>query len=142
MLHEHIQVQVKRLLMQLSDIDTMRDQLTQEEYDFTKQVSVNQLKEFNEMLQSGEMTLISDAEQMQLTIQDAIRDAFSTPQIIEKFTQQQPVQLRIRLQQLSRDFQIQKISSETFNRDAVQVILALQKLGETVRIALVNFYNL
>ena len=56
-------------------------------------------------------------------------DAFKTPEVIRLFASKQPDQLRVRLAQLQRDVKIKQISRELFNRQAVEILVALKKLN-------------
>ena len=66
-------------------------------------------------------------------VQAAISDAFKTPEVIRMFAKKQPGQLRERLANLRRDVKLQKIPESTFTRQAVEILTALKKLGDTVR---------
>jgi hypothetical protein len=66
-------------------------------------------------------------------VQAAISDAFKTPEVIRMFAKKQPGQLRERLANLRRDVKLQKMDEATFTRQAVEILTALKKLGDTVR---------
>ena len=76
----NVQGQLKRLLSQLSDIEEMKDDLDEDEYEETKQHTLHQLQAFqtdlNQMM-AGDMTLVSDLNSMQLAIQTAVQTTFS-----------------------------------------------------------------
>lgn len=78
----------------------------------------------------GNMSLVDELGSVQLAIQAAIKKAFHTPEVIKLFAKKQPEALRIRLANLQRDRRLDKLDEDTFKDQAVEVILALKKLGE------------
>ena len=87
-------------------ISSFRDDLEPDEYEETKQETLEQLKEFNESLtkmKGGDMTLVNELNRMQLAIQAAISEAFKTPEVIRLFAKKQPGQLRQRLAEVMND---------------------------------------
>ncbi len=95
------------------------------------------------------MTLLDTLARMKMAIQAAISDAFKTPEVIGMFTQKQPGQLRQRLLALGLQLfcqsgrtltslppvadqavKLRKITHESYNDQRVEVLSALQKLGE------------
>ena len=69
----------------------------------------------------------------QLAIQAAISTAFKTPEVIRLFAQKQPDQLRKRLEVIKRDLKLNKLSQDMYNRQAVEILTALKKMGETLQ---------
>ena len=65
-------------------------------------------------------------------IQAAVSDAFKTPEVIRMFANKQPDQLRLRLASLQRDVKIRQISKDAFQRQSVEILIALKKLGTTL----------
>ena len=63
----------------------------------------------------------------------AISEAFKTPEVIRMFAKRQPGQLRQRLNDLHRDSKIGKISQDLFTQQVVEILAALKRLGEKVR---------
>ena len=124
MLQHHVQAQVERIMMQLRDLEDMRDVLDDEkEHEMIYQKSQQQLVQFQAMLRqvdAGQLSVLNATEHGQLEIQAAIRKAFSTPQVIEMFASKQPEQLRERL------------ASATCRSEIVEILVALQKLGQTL----------
>jgi hypothetical protein len=64
-------------------------------------------------------------------IQAAVSDAFKTPEVIRMFAQKQPDQLRLRLASLQRDAKLKSggVSQDAFQRQAVEILVALKKMG-------------
>jgi Beta-catenin-interacting protein ICAT len=81
----------------------------------------------------GDMTLVSELGALKLAVQAAVADAFKTPEVIASFAKREPAALRNRLARLHEDFKLGRIpNSNTYKSQAVEVIIALKKLGETL----------
>jgi uncharacterized protein YoxC len=71
-----------------------------EEYNETKEDTLDQLRELNESLskiKEGNLSLVNELNSMQLAIQAAISQAFQTPEVIQMFAKKQQPELRQRL---------------------------------------------
>ncbi|KAL6043586.1 SKA2 domain-containing protein, partial [Balamuthia mandrillaris] len=107
-----IEEQLNRLVTQLEDLEEMKTDLDEEEYQETKQETLDQMREFQAFLEktmAGDMTLINEFGSVQLAIQAAVSQAFQTPEVIKMFAKKQPQQLRQRLANLKRDAKLYKI---------------------------------
>ncbi|XP_022699322.1 protein LZIC-like isoform X3 [Varroa jacobsoni] len=128
-----LEEQLDRLVDQLADLEQERHELSEDEYQETKQDTLDQLKEFKESFDKilkGDMTLVDSFNGVQLAIQAAISNAFQTPEIIRLFAKKQPQQLRLRLSELERDMKILRSSPEMHTRQKLEILMALRKLGE------------
>ena len=70
-----------------------------------------------------------ELEAMQMATQAAISKAFQTPEVIKMFALKQPEQLRQRLTVIQRDSKLGKLSAEAYQREAMEILTALKKLG-------------
>ncbi|KAK6617442.1 hypothetical protein RUM43_014451 [Polyplax serrata] len=134
-LKQNLESQLERLVQQLADLEEVRDELEPSEYSSTKEETLEQLKEFNERLskmKSGNMTLVDQLDHMQLAIQAAISEAFSTPEVIRMFSRREPKQLRQRLFENERDFKLGKLQEMQFHKCKREVLNALKQLGENL----------
>lgn len=132
-LKSNLEEQLDRLVQQLADLDECKDDLEPEEYEETKNETIEQLKEFKESLDNmmeGNISLVDELNGMQLAIQAAISSAFKTPEVIRLFAKKQPGQLRQRLSEISRDAKIGKIPKEVATEQSVEILTALKKLGD------------
>ncbi|XP_064643362.1 protein LZIC-like [Lineus longissimus] len=132
-LQQNLEEQLERLVNQLQDLEECREELDDDEYEETKNETVEQLKEFDESLsrmRGGNLSLVDELNAMQLAIQAAISDAFKTPEVIRLFAKKQPGQLRQRLSEIERDAKIGKMPKETATQQTVEILTALKKLGE------------
>ncbi|XP_076033872.1 protein LZIC-like [Oratosquilla oratoria] len=134
-LRKQLEEQLDRLVAQLSDLEECKAELEPEEYEDVKKDTLEQLTEFEASLTrmaSGDMTLVDSINAMQLAIQAAISEAFHTPEVIQMFAKKQPDQLREKLSQIERDFKIGKLTSNAYQQQKVEVLSALQKLGDVL----------
>merc|ERR1719494_1688983 len=132
-LKHNLEEQLDRLLNQLKDLEECREDLDDDEYEETKQETLEQMQEFEETLKkmvAGNMSLVDQLNGMQLAIQAAISEAFKTPEVIRMFAKKQPGQLRQRLAEMDRDLKTGHISQSLYTQQAVEILTALRKLGE------------
>mmetsp|Transcript_7136 Transcript_7136/g.24779 ORF Transcript_7136/g.24779 Transcript_7136/m.24779 type:complete len:202 (-) Transcript_7136:48-653(-) len=132
-LRSNVEDQLARLLQQLQDCEDLKDDLDEDEYESTKQDTLNQLREFEQSLQkmiAGDITLVNDLGGMRLAIQGAVSQAFRTPEVIKMFANKQPAQLRLRLEQKKEDLKLKRITQESYMAQVVEILTALKKLGE------------
>uniref|UniRef100_A0A0B6Y8Z4 Beta-catenin-interacting ICAT domain-containing protein n=1 Tax=Arion vulgaris TaxID=1028688 RepID=A0A0B6Y8Z4_9EUPU len=143
-LKQNLEEQLDRLMQQLTDLEECKADLEPEEYEETKNETVEQLKEFqanlNKMMQ-GNLSLVDELSGMQLAIQAAISDAFKTPEVIRLFAKKQPGQLRTRLADINRDEKIGKLSKQAAVQQSVEILMALKKLGEPLTAAEVAYLH-
>ena len=85
-----------------------------------------QLKRFMD----GDVTLVSDLGAMKLALRAAISNGFHTSEVLKSFAAREPLALRARLGRLSEDLKLGRLSGPAFSRSAVEVVFALQRLGE------------
>jgi len=129
----NIEDQLNRLLTQLSDLEEMKDELDNDEYEQTRQETMDQLKEFELSLQKlleGNITLVSDIGSVQLRIQDAIREAFKSPEVTKMFVKKENGALRRKLASLVEDKKLGRISIDQYEVLSSEIVVALDKLGE------------
>nr|XP_022920535.1 protein LZIC-like [Onthophagus taurus] len=129
-LQKNLETQLERLVEQLNDLEQCREELEPEEYEETKEDTIEQLKELNRSLvklSKGDITLISSLESMQMATRAAISQAFKTPEVIKLFGKKDQKQLRDKLSNLEQNV---KLNSEQFNRQKAEMLTALKQLGE------------
>ena len=83
--------------------DGYRDDFEEDEYEETKQETLEQLKEFETTLRrmmSGDAGLVNKIGSMQLAIQAAISQSFKNTEVLKLFAKREPGQLRQRLEDL------------------------------------------
>eukprot|EP01100_Stratorugosa_tubuloviscum_P009492 TRINITY_DN3985_c0_g2_i1.p1 TRINITY_DN3985_c0_g2~~TRINITY_DN3985_c0_g2_i1.p1 ORF type:complete len:189 (-),score=92.27 TRINITY_DN3985_c0_g2_i1:259-825(-) len=135
-LQTNVEEQLNRLLTQLQDLEDLKDELDEEEYNSTKNDTLQQLKEFEATLKkmiSGDVTIVDKLSGIRLALRAAVSEAFRTPEVIRLFANKQPRQLRLKLAQITRG------STFTHPQQALEIIAALKKLGEPLTTDELNF---
>ena len=97
--------QLERLVSQLSDLESIKNDLDSEEYEDAKSETLDQLQEFEKSLNKldcGEVTL-------EFTARAILTEAFRTPDIIKLFMSKRSDGLRQKLQEITRDNTIGKM---------------------------------
>jgi hypothetical protein len=134
-LRRNIEEQLSRLLEQLEDLDTYSAELDVDEAREMREDTLEALQEMKHNLAkmlSGNITLVSELGALQLAIQAAVSSAFSTPEVVRMFATKNGGQLRARLAALQREQRLGKLASERYVVQAVEVLAALKKLGESL----------
>ena len=134
-LKANVESQLNRLLTQLQDIEDSKADLDDSEYNEMKSQTIADLSVFETSLRrlmEGDVTLVDQLSSVQMAIQAAIRQAFKTPEVIRMFARKEPVALRSRLGNIEGDRRLGRISEESYNIQASEILLALQNLGEVV----------
>jgi len=130
-LRGNIESQLTRLLTQLQDLEELKAELDPAEYDSMKQETLAEMRDFEAQLErwkSGDLSLIDRINAIQLAMQQAVSQAFRTPEVIQLFAARQPQQLRNRLADLERDRRLGKMSEEAYGAARLEVLTALSKL--------------
>jgi hypothetical protein len=143
-LRTNIQDQLNRLITQLQDLEELREEMEPDEYRETKEETLQQMREFQAFLRktaAGDLSLVNDLGSIQLAIQAAVSEAFHTPEVIGLFAKKQPGQLRGRLDALKRDLKLGKLSSDAYTQQALEILTALKKLGETLSAEELHFLS-
>ncbi|KYR00391.1 leucine zipper and ICAT like protein [Tieghemostelium lacteum] len=128
----NIEEQLNRLLSQLQDLEELKEEISEEEYNESKKDTLEQMKEFEQSLKkmmSGDMTLVSELGSVQLAIQAAVSNAFKTPEVIKLFAKKDQSSLRNKLANVQRDAKLGKISKDNYIDLSVEILVALKKLN-------------
>ncbi|XP_018568902.1 protein LZIC-like [Anoplophora glabripennis] len=132
-LKQNLESQLDRLVEQLQDLENCRNELEPDEYEETKEETMEQLKELNDSLSklvNGDISLISALGAVQLATQAAISQAFKTPEVIRLFGRREPNQLRERLSTIEQDVKLNKLSTEARDRQKAEILTALRQLNQ------------
>lgn len=111
-LRDNVIGQRDRLLEQLKDMEELREELDQAEYDAMKKDTIAQLKDFDVALAkmvAGNMTLQSEFDATRMAVRAAISEAFKTPEVIRMFATKEAPALRRRLAEIDRDVKLGKM---------------------------------
>jgi hypothetical protein len=126
------------LLTQLQDLEDLRSEIDDDEYAEVRGDTLDQLREFDAQLNKmaqGDITLVSELGAVKLALESAVREAFKTPEVIRMFAKKEPTALRGRLARLGQEHKLGHLAEAVFRQHAVEVIVALKRLGEEVSCA-------
>lgn len=99
-----------------------------------EQETVEQLKEFEaslEKMSAGNMSLVDSIGSVQLAIQAAIRSTTS-PEILNMFLKKENGALRTKLAGLDSDRILGRITQDSYDSQAIDIVRMLEKLGESL----------
>ncbi|VDK79597.1 unnamed protein product [Litomosoides sigmodontis] len=129
----NIRSHLDRLVLQLAEIEQEKDSLDNDEYMEMKNDTVEQLKELGRTLdriKCGDVSLTDELTATKMAIQNAISEAFKTPEIVAIFARKEPTLLRQKLIQVESEYRLRKISDETFKARKLEILYALHKLND------------
>eukprot|EP00818_Percolomonas_sp_WS_P006821 CAMPEP_0117447496 /NCGR_PEP_ID=MMETSP0759-20121206/6907_1 /TAXON_ID=63605 /ORGANISM="Percolomonas cosmopolitus, Strain WS" /LENGTH=184 /DNA_ID=CAMNT_0005239837 /DNA_START=45 /DNA_END=599 /DNA_ORIENTATION=- len=129
----NLQQQITRLTDQLAELEEYKAELDADEYDEIKQETLQELKEVQETadkMAEGNLTLLDSLGAAALAMRAAVSNAFHTPEILCMFAKAQPAQLRNRFDELQRDYKLGKVPKDEYTQQTIEVLAALQRLGE------------
>uniref|UniRef100_A0A336KCU4 CSON012997 protein n=1 Tax=Culicoides sonorensis TaxID=179676 RepID=A0A336KCU4_CULSO len=129
---ENLEIQLKRLVTEIKDLEECREELSQDEFNSINQDLIEQIKEFKETLdrlQKGDTTLESKVSQMKSEIKHAIRNAFNTTEMIKMFVEQDSNELVTQLASIEEDFKLKRIQINEMEEKKTKILKRLQKQG-------------
>lgn len=130
---QNLEHQLNRLVTQLEDVENIKDELDEDEYNETKEDTIEQLKEFHERLDKlvkGDISLVNAIGAFQLATRAAISQAFKTPEVIRLFGRREPKLLREKLNNVELEFKLGKIGAAAADQQKMEILIALRQLGE------------
>lgn len=143
MLRVNIKDQLNRLFDQLEDLDELREELTEQEYDEEKAETIESLQEMQNLLEtsfSSNMSLATEFTPAQEAIKRALAEMNNTNSNKDnkkggstakfRLLTETSASLRQKLVELDRNLKLRLITQESFNRQAGDIVLTLQSLGE------------
>jgi len=134
-LQKNVEDQMNRLIQQLSDLDEMRDDMDETEYTSSRADTLEQMREFEATLNklvAGDVSLVSKLDAMRNAVHSYITGACRDPNITRLFASKSTSGLRSKLASLEQDLKLNRIPQDAFNSLAVEVVVALEKLGEAL----------
>ncbi|VDN88784.1 unnamed protein product, partial [Brugia pahangi] len=105
-----------------------RDSLDNDEYLEMKNETIEQLKELERTLdrmKCGDFSLTDELTATKMAIQNAISEAFKTPEIVAIFAKKEPALLRQKLMQVEAEHRLRKISDEIYEAKKLEILHAL-----------------
>ncbi|CAE7896254.1 lzic, partial [Symbiodinium sp. KB8] len=105
--------QLQRLLTQLDDLEELREELEDDEYEEVRVDTLEQLEELQVQMDNfskGNATLVSQLGAMRLAIEATIKSEARTPEIIRMFAAKQAPSLRQRFRDLKEGAKLGRVS--------------------------------
>jgi hypothetical protein len=127
---------VFRLLTQLQDLEELRADLEEDEYEQLRGETLDQLKEFEESLarslraSDAHDPFLDDVERARCAVQENIRSAVASSGAKERFAKKESAALWARLASLQDSMRLGALTPEVFAAERRSVLAALQALGE------------
>jgi len=134
-LQKNVEDQLNRLLQQLQDLDENKEDLEEGEYESSRADTLEQMKEFEATLNklvSGDVSLVSQLDSMRMAVHAYISGACRDPNITRMYASKSISGLRNKLASLDQDLKLGRIPSDVHQALAVEVVLALERLGEAL----------
>jgi hypothetical protein len=131
-LKQNLEEQLDRLVAQLQDLEDCREDLDDDEYEETKNDTVEQLKEFQESLvkmAAGNMSLVDEIGAMNLAIQAAIGGGVKNTEVIRMIGKRDPDALRSRLGDIEKSLSSGSITESEHAEQKAEILSAIRKLG-------------
>lgn len=133
----NVEDQLNRLLQQLQDLDLAKadGDIDEEEYASSRTDTLDQMKEFEATLNklvSGDVSLISQFDSYRNAVHAYIVGSCRDPGITKMFANKSTSGLRNKLASLEQDLKLGRIQPDAFNSLAIDILLALEKLGEAL----------
>ena len=114
--------QFNRLMEELSDLESLKNDLDSNEYEEMKNEILEQLEEFKKF---KENPLLKDSNKV-----NDVGLGLKTPEILQMFTNKSTDGLRQKLTELERDVKVGKITKVEYDMAKTEILKALLKLNQ------------
>jgi len=134
-LRKGIEDQVGRLLTQLQDLEVARDDLSEEEYLETKNITLDQLAEFESSLarlNEGDIQLTNGLKELQGRVRSAIGGTIKPSETIKIIEQKEITAQRSKLDDLKSEYKLGKLTEEIYHKKCIEILESLKKMGENL----------
>ena len=128
--HTHIQLHLKRLVQQLSDLETYAEELDAEEVDMIHSCTRQSWDHFQNLLQ---LSLMNEKDTTQANIQSAIKAGFETTSLMETFQNLDTKFARQKVIKMQNQYANGEITKEELHHIVTPFLLTLHKRKITVR---------
>mmetsp|Transcript_13421 Transcript_13421/g.15376 ORF Transcript_13421/g.15376 Transcript_13421/m.15376 type:complete len:181 (+) Transcript_13421:27-569(+) len=126
---DNIEKQTKRLIQQLQEIEELKDELDAEEYQSSKEDTVKQLREFQQMLENAkDLTLMSKVDKQKQEIENAIKSSFNQDKLKETLSSGEVTGIRDRIKKLDQDFTLKRMKQADYITETLKLINQLEAL--------------
>ena len=122
--------EIKRLNNTLEDLETYKDEFTEEEIKETREKTLKELentKKILEKVKSGELTTLTDIDKAKKEMLEIAGRDNSVKDLLNKYLTTETEGLRVKLKELSHMKEMKKISEQEFNANALAILQIISK---------------
>ena len=122
--------EIKRLNNTLEDLETYKDEFTEEEIKETREKTLKELEDTKKILEkvkSGELTTLTDIDKAKKEMLEIAGRDNSVKDLLNKYLTTETEGLRVKLKELSHMKEMKKISEQEFNANALAILQIISK---------------
>ena len=123
--------EIERLNNTLVDLETYKDEFTEEEIEETREKTLKELadtKKILEKVRSGELTTSSDIDKAKKEMLEIKGDRnYSVKDLLNKYLTTETEGLRVKLKELTNMKEMKKISEQEYNINALAILQIISK---------------
>ena len=122
--------EIKRLNNTLEDLETYKDEFTEEEIKETREKTLKELEDTKKILEkvkSGELTTLTDIDKAKKEMLEIAGRDNSVKDLLNKYLTTETKGLRVKLKELSHMKEMKKISEQEFNANALAILQIISK---------------
>ena len=122
--------EIKRLNNTLEDLETYKDEFTEEEIKETREKTLKELentKKILEKVKSGELTTSTDIDKAKKEMLEITGRDNSVKDLLNKYLTTETEGLRVKLKELSHMKEMKRISEQEFNANALAILQIISK---------------
>jgi len=122
--------EIKRLNNTLEDLETYKDEFTEEEIKETREKTLKELEDTKKILEKvkrGELTTLTDIDKAKKEMLEISGRDNSVKDLLNKYLTTETEGLRVKLKELSHMKEMKKISEQEFNANALAILQIISK---------------
>ena len=122
--------EIKRLNNTLEDLETYKDEFTEEEIKETREKTLKELEDTKKILEKvkrGELTTLTDIDKAKKEMLEIAGRDNSVKDLLNKYLTTETEGLRVKLKELSHMKEMKKISEQEFNANALAILQIISK---------------
>ena len=122
--------EIKRLNNTLEDLETYKDEFTEEEIKETREKTLKELEDTKKILEkvkSGELTTLTDIDKAKKEMLEITGRDNSVKDLVNKYLTTETEGLRVKLKELGHLKEMKKISEQEFNANALAILQIISK---------------
>ena len=122
--------EIKRLNDTLTDLETYKDEFTEEEIAETKEKTLKQLVDTQKILEkmkTGDLTINSEIDKAKQKMLEITGRNYSVKELLDKYLTTETEGLREKLKALIHMKEMKKVSEQEFNSNVLQILQIISK---------------